>query len=615
MLSGQEYLIAETARVKYPAYRIDQQAAHTQTALLCMCYISVHLRSGQKSGGYEAKKRHEPLLPASHPLLEYALRWGFEHLAYVNPHNREILLAIKDFQSGAEQHDLEWKQVCEEYHSLPILHLGLQHDLALFILIGFAPEPLLRSFIGPGRTKLQPKDGTNPLIYAAHFYKIEHARTLLSRGADVNSRGWDIRESHQLLPLEVAIRSKDRAMVDLLLGEGSHVPQKLFVDALTGVHSLSFAAHIVSRLLQTDEFVEWATEVQDEETLLRALDQSRYFPFDHLSENDIDVIERRLVQLGYKPPPRFDEASLRCAVSEGHISTVRRMLSLKIPCPPDIILDASRSRHSNSTMTRVFLDMGCNVNVTSPIGDTPLHLVPQLHLSEEDCFDSVKLLIDAGCNPSAHNLAGDAPIYVAAKYGYVSVVEYLLSMQVPLSPDILLIRPAAALIRLLIRHGADVHAIAANGNTPLHFAIPPPWINKDGSLDCIGILIDAGCDPRLPNASGETVFDVAAENGHLPVVQYLLSINVPLPPAVLLHVVSGLHAIPMIKLLIDKGADVRGTRPNGDTLLHLVMDATPEAECLKRIKILVSAGCDPRARNVRGRTPFHFAACRDTSMS
>ena len=102
LLSGQEYLTAEITRVRYPAYHVDEETAHTQTALLCMCYISVHLRSGQKSGGFEAKKRHESFLPVSLPLLEYALHSGFEHLAYVNLRNRAILPAIKDFQSCAE---------------------------------------------------------------------------------------------------------------------------------------------------------------------------------------------------------------------------------------------------------------------------------------------------------------------------------------------------------------------------------------------------------------------------------------------------------------------------------------------------------------------------------
>ena len=572
-----------------------------------MCYLGVLLQRSAQSGGYESQQRLESFLLPSHPLLEYALRWGFEHLAYVDPRNRIILHAIKDFQSDAEQHDLVWKQLCEEAFFSDIPRLALKHDLVFAILIAFAPEPLLRLFIGLGRAKLQLKDGTNPLIYAARCEKIEQAKTLLAKGANVNCKGWDIQESRQVLPLEVAVRSGDRAMVDLFLAEGSHVPHKLFVDALMTNSSCFLGGHIVSRLLQTDEFVEWAIEVQDEETLLRALDQNRYMTYGGLSEKDIDVIERRLVQLGYKPPPRLDEASLRSAVSGGHVSTVRRMLSLKIPCPPDIVLDASRSRHSNSTMIRIFLDMGCNVNVTSPIGDTPLHLVLQSLISKEDCFESVQLLVDAGCNPSAPNLAGDTPIHLAAEHIYVSVVEYLLSLRVPLPPDILLVTLEPALVRLLIRHGADVHAIAANGNTTLHSVMRPAWINKDDPLDCAGILVDAGCNPRSPNASGKTVFDVAAEMGHVPVVQYLLSINVPLPPAVLLPVVSGSHATPMIKLLIDKGANVRATRLNGDTLLHLVMDMIPEAECLKRIKILVNAGCDPRAHNVRGRTPFHFA--------
>lgn len=572
-----------------------------------MCYIGVHLRCGRKSIGYEGQKRYElfSLSSESHSLLSYALNFGFDHLAHVSPCNMTILHAIKDFQSDAEQQHRNWKQLCEYALRANILpHLALRHDLALCILIAYAPEPLFRSFIRLSHAKLQPRDGTNPLIYAACFGKIEHARTLVSNGADVNSRGWDIYGSHRhpLLPLEAAIRSGHPAMVDFFLGEGSHVPNKLFADAIM-VSSTFPIASIVSRLLQTDEFVEWAAEIQDEELLLRALDQNRYVCYKGgLSEQDIDIIERRLTQLGCKPPPRSDEASLRYAVSEGHVSTVRHMLLQAIHFPPDIILDASYSRGTNSTMIRILLNAGCQADVTSSVGDTPLHLVLRPQLSGYDCLENIQLLIDAGCNPSACNLAGKTPLHLAARHGYSLVVEYLLSRQVPLPPDILLVASNATVTHFLIRKGADVHTVAANGETPLHSAMKA--VDDDESLDCAGTLIDAGCNPRLPDATGETAIDVAAERGHLRVVRHLLSINISLPPGVLLHVPSESLA----KLLIDNGADVHATRPNGDTLLHLCMTIVPETECLKRVKFLVNAGCDPHACNLHGRTPFHLAA-------
>ncbi|KAH0831165.1 ankyrin repeat-containing domain protein [Lanmaoa asiatica] len=563
------------------------------TDIVILSHFSVKTLRQPEYDGIPFQKTPSLQLFESHPLLQYVLSVGFSHLTHVNPRNRAILRAIEDFHLSARQHPSEWKQLYERADPPLISQLNVEHDLALYILIGFAPERLLRSFIG--RMQLQPKDGTNPLIYAANFGKIEHARTLLSRGTNPNHQGLNVWDSRQALPLDCH--------------KGSHVPHGLFMEVLKeGLNLIS--ARIVSRLLQTDDFVEWVADIRDESIIPRALDDRRYpLLSGKPSEQDIDILKRRLIRTGYNPPARFDEAFLRYAVSAGHVSTVKHMLSLDIPFPPDIILDASRSM--NSTMIRLFLDMGCEVDVASPMEGTPIHLVATLGLSlEDDYFNCVCLLVDAGCNPSAHNLAGETTLHLAARHGYVSVVEYLLSLQVPLLPDILLEVSETAIIRSLIRQGADARAIAANGNTPLHLVLRHPRINSDDNLERAEILVDAGCNPFLPNGLGETALDVAAKYGLLPVVRYLLSISAPLPPDVLLSAVGYPYSTTtsVIKVLIDNGADIHATRLRGNTPLHLTMTAQPEAECLRRIKILVNAGCDPRACNLAGKTPFHFAA-------
>ena len=633
-LFGQEYLISKSTRAKHPMHHINSQTAHTQVALLCMCYIRIYLqRSGTRdlpprdslrtsiprnNSNWTAshpKKRYRCLMPSEfHLLFEYALSCGFGHLAYVNPRNKAILRALRGLQSDAERYPLQWKQlydgVCTDLTPRP----DPEDDLALSILIASAPDALLRLYISS--TRWRPKDGTNPLIYAVSHKKIEHAKSLLLRGVDVNRRGW-VARGHQFLPLEIAVGHGDRDMVDLFLHSGSCVPRELFAGVFTEGHLTH--ARTFSRLLQTDEFAEWAIEVQDEELLLRALDQKRYFTFDGgLAEQDIDVIERRLIQIGSKPPPRSDEASIRYAVSQGHVATVKDMLAKDTTFPPDIILDACRER-SNPTMIRLSLDMGGGVKVTSPNGDTPIHLVLDAQGSEDDCLECVQALIDAGCDPAAHNLVGDTPIHIAVRRGHLAVVEYLLSLHVPLPPNILLVTSTSrdsevvAMVRnLLVREGAGVRVIAANGDTTLHIAAGETWGTWDEHLEKARILIDAGCNPCVPNASGETALDVAAERGHFPLVRYLLSKNVRLQPGTLLSLLrSSRPQTPMIKILVDHGADPHVTDSYGNTLLHLALTARvgySEQECLETMKFLVGVGCNPCACESRGRTPFYFAA-------
>ncbi|KAG6380114.1 ankyrin repeat-containing domain protein [Boletus reticuloceps] len=552
------------------------------------------------------KYQVSPLSPSPQfgSLDEYVLSHGFRHLSHINPGNRAVLRAIGILHLNAQRHPLEWDRLCRRSYSLNSLWPTLKHDFVLYILIAYAPASSLRSFIG--RAQLKSKDGTNPLVYAAGFGRMEHAQILLSSGVSLSHVGLDIYSDHRrLLPLEAAVERCDPPMVDLFLTEGSPVPHKIFVDALSRDCELS--ACVVSRLLQTDEFTEWAAHVQDEGLLLRALDPTRYVVVTfELSQQDIDVIQRRFVQLGYDPSTRFNTTSLRHAVSAGHISTVQHMLSLNIPLPPDIILEASVSPTPGAAMIRLCLDQGSDVHAVSLTEDTPLHRAQFRYsqIAEDDRLES--LVKHHSILPS-----GMDTFLLPSIYSHYTV---------PLPPDILLAASEsrnAATIRLLTSKGADVHAIAANGDTPLHRVLQDPWDRSEERLDCIKVLINSGCNPGVRNVHGKTPFDVAAENSHLSVVQCLHStlLNSPFPQNILLSVagVESPERTPVIKFLISKGADIDVTSPNGDSLLHLTMTDMIhpwETECLTRTKILVNAGCNPHACNLAGETPFHIAARR-----
>ena len=592
-----------------------------------MSYVGIYLEHSQKLGDYDVSPpkstprsrirdatslEHVLPLPSSDSLSldEYVLPWGFCHLSYVNPRNRAVLRAIATLRSSAQRHPLQWDQLCRRSG---YVWPTLKHDFVLFILIAFAPAQLLRLFIG--RAQLKWKDGTNPLVYAARCGTIEHARILLASGVSLHQRGrdLDVYLNCQVLPLEAAASNGDFHMVDIFLGEGSPVPYKLLTEALKSPGL--FPARTVSKLLQTDEFVEWAAEVQDEGLLLRPFDPTHYanHPAHKLSQLDIDAIQRRITQIGCDPSARFNETSLRLAVFAGHILDVQHMLSLGIQLPADILLDAS-----NAEMIHFCLGTGSDIHTLLFTEDSAMHrLMIRGNLDEEELLESIQVLIDAGCNPSTFNLAGRTPLHFAVEYGYFSIAEHLLALQVPLPLDVLLAvsQPCkSSMIRLLTTKGGDVHAIAANGDTPLHRVLDHQWADSEEQLNCIKILISSGCSPHLRNAYGKTPLDIATENSSLLIVQYLHgTLNSSLPSDILFSAVGGyyLDATPVIRFLIDMGATIQATHPSGDTLLHLAIMALPmdsEMECLKRVKLLVSAGCDPIARNQAGETPFHMAA-------
>ena len=75
------------------------------------------------------------------------------------------------------------------------------------------------------------------------------------------------------------------------------------------------------------------------------------------------------------------------------------------------------------------------------------------------------------------------------------------------------------LLRLLLAHGADPNATEkVGGSTALHFAA------VNGSLDCVEVLVRAGCDTSLRTVAGSTVAQVASIRGNKVVLQRLQSL-------------------------------------------------------------------------------------------
>jgi uncharacterized protein len=73
-------------------------------------------------------------------------------------------------------------------------------------------------------------------------------------------------------------------------------------------------------------------------------------------------------------------------------------------------------------------------------------------------------------------------------------------------------------VRLLVDHGADVHAVSATfGNvTPLHSAA------AGGSAEIVHLLLEAGADPNAGQNGGFTALHAAAQNGDVAMARDLL---------------------------------------------------------------------------------------------
>ena len=87
----------------------------------------------------------------------------------------------------------------------------------------------------------------------------------------------------------------------------------------------------------------------------------------------------------------------------------------------------------------------------------------------------MKTLIEAGCNPAVCGFQGRTVLEAAVEAGYTSVVEHLLSCNVPVLPYILPIAlrrgSTVQMIQILLRKGADACSAMSNGNNVVHLAI------------------------------------------------------------------------------------------------------------------------------------------------
>lgn len=124
-------------------------------------------------------------------------------------------------------------------------------------------------------------------------------------------------------------------------------------------------------------------------------------------------------------------------------------------------------------------------------GDTALHVAAAGYRVE-----IAKLLLDAGADVgAAMNHRRSQPLHYAAD-GYLENPNWDAGRQV-------------AMIRLLIKAGAELHAQDKNGATPLHRAV------RTRCAAAVKTLLDAGAGATVRNTPGSTPFHLAVQNtGH-----------------------------------------------------------------------------------------------------
>jgi ankyrin repeat protein len=179
-------------------------------------------------------------------------------------------------------------------------------------------------------------------------------------------------------------------------------------------------------------------------------------------------------------------------------------------------LYAAATMPGGTASVRHLLEAGADVNAATLIGATPLF--PAVNVSAE----MTKLLLDKGADANRATLSGVTPILFTRD---AAVVQLLLGHGADVHArskvgETALMDAAArgdlAAARLLVERGAEVNAADHRGYTPLIFAA-----HYDGdAVELVRLLLARGADIHA-KADGETALSLAARRGETEVTKVL----------------------------------------------------------------------------------------------
>ena len=140
-------------------------------------------------------------------------------------------------------------------------------------------------------------------------------------------------------------------------------------------------------------------------------------------------------------------------------------------------------------------------------------------------------------------------------------------------------------------------------------ALPLFEAANNGHTDIVGLLLDNGAKPNIPNDFGDSPLKAAARKGHTQVVKLLIDSGAD-PNRVYGHEDTALHDAAregqndVIQMLLHIGADPNIINKDGETpLYNAVRNGNTDM-----VKMLLDGGTDIDFRNTNGKTPLNYAA-------
>lgn len=403
-------------------------------------------------------------------------------------------------------------------------------------------------------------DGATALHWAAHWSDVDTADVLVRAGADPNAL-----TDLGVTPLGLACTNASTAMVQRLLQAGANPNAKgvrippLMICARTG------SVEAVRALIGRKADVNAREPLREQTALMWAVAQKRADVARVLIEHGADVRARsrpsRVVVNRANPNDIY--TAVVGTVSQGGSTP---------------LLFAARQGDVESAT--LLLASGANVNDLLPDGTSALTVA-----AHSDHAPLVQFLLDRGANP---NIIGS---------GYTALHAAVL-------------RGNADSVRALVARGAFINSRLRHG-TPTtrgsrEFFLPesltgatPVWLAaRFLEQDLLRLLLELGADPSLTLQDGTTTLMAAAGVGSQ------TTLFDRRDRIAILKDSDERLAVPIVRLLLERGADVNGSSELGDTALH----GAAKMNYPIVARMLGERGARFETRNKKGETPLTVAS-------
>ena len=237
---------------------------------------------------------------------------------------------------------------------------------------------------------------------------------------------------------------------------------------------------------------------------------------------------------------------------------------VQIEEPNELMIKLCRDGLVNSLVK--LLNQGYDANLRDSTKNTLLH-----HASATGQLEIVNKLLNYGALPNVVNSSYLTPLHLASLNGFTEVV------------------------RELLRYNADENFVTNLGESALDLAA------RNGKLETVKELLKAGMDTntvidKLPSSWSENHFEI--------VVEILKSYYYPLHRAIWIPSISSVHRITVMKRLLRSGISPDDQDVDGETALHLTLNAA--FYNIELFKILLDYGADFNIKTNKGQSVLNL---------